>query len=126
MAAAGGCACGGVLAPGDQPRMPPAVRPAMMLRWKIRKNTIVGIAAIADAAMIRSCGVSWEACQVPTFRVSLGGVYPYSDSSGQRKSFHTATRLKIETTARIGREIGSTILSSIIVRDAPSTCAASM
>jgi len=29
----------------------------MMLRWKIRKNTIVGMAAIADAAMIRFCGV---------------------------------------------------------------------
>ncbi len=40
-----------------QPRMPPAVSPDMMLRWKIRKNTIVGIAAIADAAMIRFCGV---------------------------------------------------------------------
>jgi hypothetical protein len=33
--------------------MPPAVRPAMMFRWKIRKKTIVGIAAMADAAMIR-------------------------------------------------------------------------
>src|ERR1700689_5020306 len=118
MTAADGCACDGELAPGDQPRMPPAVRPAMMLRWKTRKNTIVGIAAIADAAMIRFCGVSWEACQMPTFRVSLVGVYPYSDSSGQRKSFHTATRLKIETTARIGREIGSTILSRILMGEA--------
>src|ERR1700744_1780229 len=125
MTAADGCACGDELAPGDQPRMPPAVRPAMMLRWKIRKNTIVGIAAIADAAMIRSCGVSWEACQMPTFRVSLVGLYPYSASSGQRKSFHTATRLKIDTTARIGREIGSTIFHKISSRDAPATSAAS-
>jgi len=31
----------------------------MMLRWKIRKNTIVGMAAIADAAMSRFCGVPW-------------------------------------------------------------------
>src|SRR5580704_10490359 len=51
----------------DQPLMPPAVRPAMMLRWKIRKNTMLGMAAIADAAMIRSCGVApWAACQIPT------------------------------------------------------------
>ena len=34
-----------------QPLMLPAVRPDMMLRWKTRKNTIVGTAAIADAAM---------------------------------------------------------------------------
>ena len=46
----------------------------MMLRWKIRKNTIVGTAAIADAAMIRFCGVPYAACQMPTFSVSLVGV----------------------------------------------------
>src|SRR5689334_19445621 len=45
---------------------------------------------------------------------------------GQRKSFQTATRLKIETTAMIGREMGSTIFHRIISRDAPSTEAASM
>src|SRR6202034_2247671 len=100
---------------GSQPRMPPAVRPAMMLRWKIRKKTSVGIAAIADAAMMRFSGVPTVACQMPTFRVSLVGVYPYSASSGHRKSFQTATRLKIETTAMIGREIGSTICSRILV-----------
>jgi hypothetical protein len=59
---------------GVYPRMPPAVRPAMMLRWKIRKKTIVGTAAMADAAMIRFCGVPYAACQMPTFRVSLVGV----------------------------------------------------
>ena len=37
--------------------MPPAVRPAMMLRWKMRKNTIVGTAAIAEAAMSRFGGL---------------------------------------------------------------------
>ena len=47
----------------------------MMLRWKIRKKTIVGIAAIADAAMIRFCVVApLDACQIPTLRVSLVGV----------------------------------------------------
>src|ERR1700761_4641888 len=60
---------------GSQPRMPPEVRPAMMLRWKIRKKTIVGIAAIADEAMIRFCvGAPLDDCQIPTFRVSLFGV----------------------------------------------------
>ena len=58
----------------DHPRRPPAVRPAMMLRWKNRKKTIVGTAAMADAAMIRFCGVPYVACQMPTFRVSLVGV----------------------------------------------------
>src|SRR6202035_4480408 len=56
----------------------------------------------------------------------LVGVYPYSTSSGQRKSFQTATRLKIETTAMIGRDMGSTIFHRTISRDAPSTEAASM
>src|ERR1700729_245722 len=37
---------------GSQPRMPPEVRPAMMLHWKIRKKTIVGIAAMEDPPMI--------------------------------------------------------------------------
>src|ERR1700753_2053407 len=111
-----------------QPLMPPAVRPDMMLRWKMRKKMIVGTAAIAEAAMIRFSGVPppYEACQMPTFRVSLVGVYPYSISSGQRKSFQTATRLKIETTAMIGRDMGSTIFHRTISRDAPSTEAASM
>jgi hypothetical protein len=54
--------------------MPPAVRPAMMLRWKIRKNTIVGMAAIADAAMMRFSGVPYVACQMPTFSPSLVGL----------------------------------------------------
>ena len=57
-----------------KPLMPPAVSPAMMLRWKMRKNTIVGTAAIADAAMSRFCGVPIAACQMPTLSVSLVGV----------------------------------------------------
>ena len=32
----------------------------MMLRWKMRKNTIVGTAAIADAAMIRFVRSRWS------------------------------------------------------------------
>ncbi len=78
-----------------------------MLRWNIRKKTIVGTAAMAEAAMIRFSGVSAETCQMPTFSVSLVGLYPYSTSNGQRKSFHTATSPKIGTTPRIGRDIGS-------------------
>ena len=46
----------------------------MMLRWKMRKNKIVGTAAMADAAMSRFCGVPIAACQMPTFSVSLVGV----------------------------------------------------
>jgi hypothetical protein len=65
-----------------------------MLRWNIRKKTIVGTAAMAEAAMIRFSGVSAETCQMPTFSVSLVGLYPYSTSNGQRKSFHTATSPK--------------------------------
>src|ERR1700722_4839694 len=110
-----------------QPLMPPEVRPAMMLRWKMRKNKIVGTAAIAEAAMSRFSGgpPPYEACQMPTFRVPLVGVFPYSTSSGQRKSFQTATRLKIETTAMIGRDMGRMIRHRIISEDAPSTEAAS-
>jgi hypothetical protein len=65
-----------------------------MLRWNIRKKTIVGTAAMAEAAMIRFSGVSAETCQMPTFSVSLVGLYPYSTSNGPRKSFHTATSPK--------------------------------
>jgi len=46
----------------------------MMLRWKMRKNRIVGTAAIAEAAMSRFCGVPIAACQMPTFRVSRVGL----------------------------------------------------
>src|SRR3984957_7623026 len=89
--------------------MPPAVRPARMLRWKIRKKMIVGTAAIAEAASTMFSGAVWDAVQMPTFSVSLGGLNPPSTSSGHRKSFHTATSEKIDTTARIGLEIGMMI-----------------
>jgi hypothetical protein len=35
------------------------------------------MAAMAGAAMIRFSGVSAAACQMPTFSVSLVGLYPY-------------------------------------------------
>src|ERR1700739_3231671 len=92
-----------------QPLMPPAVRPARMLRWKIRKKMIVGTAAIADAASTMFSGAVWDAVQMPTFSGSLGGLTPPSTSSGHRKSFHTATSEKIDTTGRIGLEIGMMI-----------------
>src|ERR1700755_3598514 len=95
-----------------------------MLRWKTRKNTSVGTAAIAEAASTRFCGVVLAASKMPTFRVSRFGVYPYSTSSGHRKSFHTATREKIETTPMIGREIGSTTERRVRSGDAPSTAPA--
>ena len=52
---------------------PPAVRPDRMLRWKIRKKTMVGIAAMAEAAMMRFSGVV-VAPVIPTLIVSLVGV----------------------------------------------------
>src|ERR1700691_6635907 len=61
---------------------------------------------------------------MPTFSVSRLGLYPYSTSSGQRKSFQTATSAKIETTARIGREIGSTTERNVRSGEAPSIAAA--
>src|SRR5712671_7698750 len=100
-----------VMAPRRSPAQPlrlPAVRPDRILRWKTRKNTSVGTAAIAEAASTRFCGVVLAASKIPTFSVSRFGLYPYSTSSGQRKSFQTATSPKIETTPMIGREIGST------------------
>src|ERR1022692_3671918 len=104
----------------------PAVRPDMMLRWKIRKKTIVGSAAMADAAMIMFCGVVDTACQMPTLSVSRLGLYPPSTSSGQRKSFQTATTAKMETTPRIGRDMGSTTLRRVRSGDAPSIADASI
>src|SRR6202044_1836494 len=91
-----------------QPLTLPAVRPARMLRWKIRKKIRVGTAAMAEAAMTRFTGVVWAAWVIPTLSVSRVGLYPPSTSSGHRKSFQTATTPKIDTTPRIGREIGST------------------
>ena len=44
-----------------------------MLRWKIRKKMIVGIAAMAEAAMMRFSGVV-VARLIPTLIVSLVGV----------------------------------------------------
>ena len=46
----------------------------MMLRWKMRKNAIVGTAAMAEAAMSRFGGVPIMPCQMPTFRVSRVGL----------------------------------------------------
>src|SRR5580692_13114315 len=109
-----------------QPLMPPAASPARILRWKIRKKMIVGTAAIADAASTMFSGAVWAASQMPTLSVSLGGLYPPSTSSGHRKSFHTATSAKIDTTARIGLEIGIMIDRRVRRGDAPSMAAASV
>ena len=100
----------------------------MIFRWKMRKNTIVGTAAIAEAAMIRFSGVPppYEACQMPTFRVSLVGVYPYSTSSGQRKSFQTATRREDRDHGDDRPRHGQHDPPQDHQRDAPSTEAASM
>jgi hypothetical protein len=65
-----------------------------------------------------------EASKMPTLRVSRLGLYPYSTSSGHRKSFQTATSPKIETTPMIGREIGSTTERRVRSEDAPSIAAA--
>src|SRR5215472_15501251 len=59
---------------------------------------------------------------MPTFTVFESG--PGSASSGQRKSFQVAVIEKIETTPRIGREIGSTTDQSVLSGPAPSTAAA--
>src|ERR1700692_1533473 len=55
------------------PLRPPALRPDRMLRWKIRKKMIVGIAAMAEAAMMRF-SVVVVAPVIPTLIVSLVGV----------------------------------------------------
>src|SRR3954452_1785521 len=95
-----------------------------MLRWKNRKKMSVGTAAMADAASTRFCWVVLAASKMPTFRVSRFGLYPYSTSSGHRKSFQTATSEKIETTPMIGREMGSTTERRVRSGDAPSMAAA--
>src|SRR5688500_14622349 len=57
-----------------------------------------------------------------TVRVSGDGI----TSLGQRKSFQTAVTAKIETTPRIGRDIGRMIDQSVRSGDAPSMTAADM
>src|SRR5438445_12769570 len=49
-----------------------------------------------------------------------------STSNGHRKSFHTAVTEKIETTPRIGRDIGRTMDSRVRSGPAPSIEAAAM
>src|SRR6185437_16227128 len=72
---------GGTTPPGGigghvvlQPLRLPAVRPDRILRWKTRKNTSVGTAAIAEAASTRFCGVVLEASKMPTLSVSRFGL----------------------------------------------------
>src|SRR5262245_31088734 len=91
----------------DQPLRPPAVRPAMMLRWKMKKIAIAGTLAITSAAMSTFCGNSWESWEMAT----LTGILLVSGitSSGQTKSFHTLTTAKMDTTPRIGRDTGRMI-----------------
>src|SRR6201990_1860067 len=57
-----------------------------------------------------------------TVRVSGDGM----TSLGQRKSFQTAVTAKIETTPRMGRDIGRMIDHSVRNGDAPSICAAAI
>src|SRR6201996_4560835 len=108
--------------PWRQPLTPPAVSPAMMLRWKNRKNTMVGTQATASAAMNTSSGMPLLRWYRPMLMVCADG----SDrtSNGQRKSFHTLTAAKIDTTPMIGREIGSTTRHRGRNGPAPSRAAA--
>src|SRR3954470_15088517 len=57
-----------------------------------------------------------------TVRVSGDGM----TSLGQRKSFQTYVTAKIETTPRMGRDIGRMIDQSVRSGDAPSTIAAAI
>src|SRR6185437_1945005 len=59
---------------------------------------------------------------MPTLTVRVSG--EGMTSFGQRKSFHTAVTAKIETTPRIGRDIGRTIDHSVRSAVAPSIVAA--
>src|ERR1700736_1244083 len=59
---------------------------------------------------------------MPTFSVCLAGSVKVS--RGHRKSFHTATTAKIETTPSIGRDIGRMIDHSVRDELAPSSAAA--
>src|SRR3954447_10619438 len=61
---------------------------------------------------------------MPTLRVRVSG--DGITSLGQRKSFQTAVTPKIETTPRIGRDIGRMIDQSVRRGDAPSTRAAAI
>src|SRR2546430_16430285 len=61
---------------------------------------------------------------MPTFTVRFCG--DGSTRSGQRKSFHTAVTEKIETTPRIGRDIGRMMYSRGRSGPAPSIAAAAM
>src|SRR2546421_12429475 len=61
---------------------------------------------------------------MPTFTVRFCA--DGSTSNGQRKSFHTAVTEKIETTPRIGRDIGRMMYSRVRSGPAPSIAAAAM
>src|SRR3984885_5589369 len=61
---------------------------------------------------------------MPTLSVRVSG--DGITSFGQRKSFQTAVTAKIETTPRIGRDIGRMIDQSVRSGDAPSTMAAAI
>src|SRR3954452_21273697 len=61
---------------------------------------------------------------MPTLNVLVSG--DGSTSFGQRKSFHTAVTAKMETTPRIGRDIGRMIDQSVRSGVAPSISAAAM
>src|SRR5450432_368481 len=94
----------------------------MMLRWKIRKNTIIGIEEITSAAVKIFCGAAVLSSYKPMLTVCFDGFV--STRSGHRKSFQTATTAKIDTTPRIGREIGNTTDHSDRTGPAPSMAAA--
>src|SRR6266480_2850299 len=61
---------------------------------------------------------------MPTFTVRFCG--DGSTSNGHRKSFQTAVMEKMETTPRIGRDIGRTMDSNVRSGPAPSIAAAAM
>ncbi len=101
----------------------PALIPAMMCRWKTRNSATMGMLAITIAAIST---VSWMFCDSCT-RATLMGCLSVSENtiSGHRKSCHTATSAKIDTTPSTGRDMGSTIDHRVRSLPAPSISAAS-
>src|SRR5258708_691598 len=76
------------------PLTPPAVRPEMIFRWKIRTRTTSGTVTITEAAMITPHGtsnsVAPERSAIATGTVRLSSLT--TKVSAKRNSFHAAMK----------------------------------
>src|SRR4029077_4996549 len=109
---------------GEQPLTAPRRPvPRRKERWKRRKPAI----GMRQAMNIAARKTPSEVCDsIEGKRTESGCLFGFVRTSrGHRKSFHDASRANIETTPRIGFDIGSTILQKSWKGPAPSISAAS-